>query len=373
MFSIDELDKKWRDFLSTQEYFFLTENPHLGNKILLLGLGGSRAYGTNLPESDTDIRGIALNTFEESFGIKNDFEQVVDTVTDTTVYSLKKMSQLLLSCNPNTIELIGLRPEDYIYVSENGQKLLDHKKAFLSRRAIDTFGGYAQAQFNRLEHGLLGNGANSYKQYEMLKNSIEHSILAFNKKHDDNRLELSLRIIDKEKDLDLWESMRHSEKAEVTGEDIVCTGEFKEYPITEFKTMISELHKIQSDFGNLNKRNTKKTDGKLAKHMMHLIRLYLMGIDLNKTGEIITYRSKEHDLLMDIRNGKYMYGDGMRVRPEFYDILNDVQNQYKDAVSHTVLPETPNMEEISSILQEIYKKEYLSHEKVNEMDDRDLE
>lgn len=44
--------------------------------------------------------------------------------------------------------------------------------------------------------------------------------------------------------------------------------------------------------------------------MMHLIRLYLIGKDLNATGQIITYREKEHDMLMSIRNGEYMTADG---------------------------------------------------------------
>lgn len=367
MFSLSTLDQKWKDLLQGEEYSFLWENKFLGDNVILLGLGGSRAYGTNLPESDVDIRGIALNPADQAFGLAMDFEQVVDVTTDTVIYSLRKMMQLLLSCNPNTIELMGLRPEDYLYVSGEGREILDHKKDFLSKKAIDTFGGYAQAQFNRLEHGLLGNGANSDKEYEMLKNSIEHSIQAFNKKHEKNTLDLELRIITREGDPDLWNSMPHGDKANLVGEDIVCTGEFRKYPITEFKTMVSELHKIQSDFGNLNKRNTKKTDGKLAKHMMHLIRLYLMGIDLNRYGEIITYRSKEHDLLMDIRNGKYMYGDGMRVRPEFYDLLTDVQRQYKEAVNETVLPDKPNLKDLTEMMVSINEKS------VYEREDREME
>lgn len=361
-FSMNELDKKWMELLSGEEYGFLFKNEYLGNNVILLGLGGSKAYGTSLPTSDTDVRGIAIGPRNQVFGLKDDFEQVVETNTDTVIYSLNKMAKLLLSCNPNTIELMGLRPEDYVYVSEEGKMLLDHAGDFLSMKAIDTFGGYAQAQLNRLEHGLLGNGANSDKEYEMLKNSIEHSILAFNKKHEDNRLELNLRIIEKDKDSELWNSMKHSEKAEMTGEDIVCTGAFDKYPITEFKTMISEIHKIQSEFGNLNKRNTKKTDGKLAKHMMHLIRLYLMGIDLNESARIITYREKEHDLLMSIRNGEYMYGDGMRVRPEFYDLLKDVQEKYRYAVEHTVLPKEANVKGISDVLEEIYQKRFFSND-----------
>lgn len=47
--------------LKSPEYDFLKTDPHLGNHIILLGLGGSHAYGTNIETSDLDIRGCAVN------------------------------------------------------------------------------------------------------------------------------------------------------------------------------------------------------------------------------------------------------------------------------------------------------------------------
>jgi len=37
----------FRKLIQTEEYDFLRTNPRLGNRIMLLGLGGSYAYGTN--------------------------------------------------------------------------------------------------------------------------------------------------------------------------------------------------------------------------------------------------------------------------------------------------------------------------------------
>ena len=51
-----------KETLKTPEYSFLKENEHLGKNIILLGLGGSHAYGTNVEGSDVDIRGCALNS-----------------------------------------------------------------------------------------------------------------------------------------------------------------------------------------------------------------------------------------------------------------------------------------------------------------------
>ena len=93
--------------LKSQEYNFLRENKNLGTNIILLGLGGSHAYGTNNENSDIDIRGIATRTKREIL-IGNDFEQVVDVNTDTTVYSFDKIIKLLCSCNPNVIKMPDL-------------------------------------------------------------------------------------------------------------------------------------------------------------------------------------------------------------------------------------------------------------------------
>ena len=73
-----------KKMVEKREYNFLRTNPHLGNNIILLGLGGSYAYGTNIESSDIDLRGIALNTKEDILTYY-DFEQVVSNETDTTI------------------------------------------------------------------------------------------------------------------------------------------------------------------------------------------------------------------------------------------------------------------------------------------------
>ena len=75
--------------LFSDEYKFLKDNEHLGDNIILIGLGGSYAYGTNTENSDLDVRGCALNTKEEILTNKN-FEQFVNEETDTIIYSFKE-------------------------------------------------------------------------------------------------------------------------------------------------------------------------------------------------------------------------------------------------------------------------------------------
>ena len=97
----------FRKILNESKYDFLRTHPRLGNKIMLLGVSGSYGYGTNREGSDIDFRGVTLNLPSDLLGLTS-FDQYEDVHTDTVIYSFKKLVNLLLNCNPNTIEILGL-------------------------------------------------------------------------------------------------------------------------------------------------------------------------------------------------------------------------------------------------------------------------
>ena len=107
---------------------------------LLIGFGGSIAYGLDTPKSDIDIRGIFLNPREEWIGLREETENIRLENSDTVVYGLRKGMKLLLNGNPNVIEILGLRPEHILYCSEEGRLILDNTDLFLSRRVGFTLG-----------------------------------------------------------------------------------------------------------------------------------------------------------------------------------------------------------------------------------------
>lgn len=110
-----------KSLVKSDEYVFLKDNKHLRDRIIImLGLGGSHAYGTNVETSDLDVRGCALTNKEEILTNQN-FEQFVDERTDTTIYAFNKLVSLLCNCNPNTAEMLGLKPEHYLYLSPIGE------------------------------------------------------------------------------------------------------------------------------------------------------------------------------------------------------------------------------------------------------------
>ena len=112
--------------LNSSEYDFLRTNPRLSARIILLGLGGSYAYGTNNENSDVDFRGVTLNLPSDLIGL-TEFEQYEDGRTDTVIYSFNKIIKLLLNCNPNVIEILGLDDDQYFIRTTLGQELLNNR------------------------------------------------------------------------------------------------------------------------------------------------------------------------------------------------------------------------------------------------------
>ena len=327
--TIEQIKEK----LKSAEYDFLRTNENLGNNIILLTLGGSHAYGMDKEDSDVDVRGIALNSKSEIL-LGADFEQVVDVDTDTTVYSFNKMIRLLMSNNPNTIEQLGCSPQHYFYLSEIGKELLDNRKMFLSQICIHTFGNYASSQLRRMSNKaarLVGQAEN------------ESYIL---KSIDNARYEFKNRYYPLQNDNDL---KLYIDKSAQEGYDseIFMDVSLNHYPLRDWAGMWNEMKSIVSSYNKFGRRNEKAVaHDKLGKHMAHLIRLYMMCIDILEREEIVTYREKERDLLMSIRNGEYL-DENRQPIPEFYDLLNEYEKRFEYAKKNTSLPEKPDCKRIN--------------------------
>lgn len=332
----------FKEILKTPEYDFLRTNPHLGKNIILLGLGGSHAYGTNVEGSDIDIRGIALNSKEDILGTSN-FEQVVNEATDTTIYSFRKIISLLTSCNPNTIEMLGLKPEHYLYLSPIGQELLDNRKLFLSKRAVQSFGGYAFAQLRRLDNKSARTLAQAEREQHIL-NSITTASYVWPDKYEcfkeGEGVKLYLDKSDRE-DMD---------------QEIFMDINLTHYPLRDYKSMWSDMKNVVSDYGKIGHRNQNAIErGKLGKHMMHLIRLYMMCIDILEKEEIITYREQDLEYLLSFRYGKFLDENGHPIEG-FYELIDHFENRMKIAAENTSLPDKPDYDKINEFLMSVNER-----------------
>lgn len=134
------------------------------------------------------------------------------------------------------------------------------------------------------------------------------------------------------------------------------------YPLRDYKAMWSEMNNVVNDYSKIGKRNKNAIEhGKLGKHMMHLIRLYLMCLDILEKEKIITYREADHDVLMDIRNGKYL-DDNNQPIPEFYEMVDDFEKKLEYAKENTSLPDNPDYDRIkeftASVNERVVKGEF---------------
>lgn len=330
-----------KETLKTSEYDFLREDKNLGDNIILLTLGGSHAYGTNNENSDLDVRGCALNSKMQILTNEN-FEQFVNEATDTTIYSFNKLISLLSNCNPNTIEMLGNKPEHYLYVSGIGKELIDNAHLFLSKRAAYSFGGYATAQLRRLDNKAV-RLVNQEQRERHILNSIMNAYHTFPEKYFHFEEDSIKLYIDK------------SEQEEYDTE-IFMDINLHHYPLRDYKSMWSEMNNVVKDYSKIGKRNKNAIEhNKLGKHMMHLIRLYMMCLDILEHEKIVTYREKEHELLMEIRNGKFLDGDRQPI-PEFYEMVDDYEKKLEYAKNNTNLPDNPDYKRINEFVASVNER-----------------
>lgn len=389
-----------RNVLTRPEYQAMLNSPFVKDKLLFVTFGGSIAYGLNTPESDIDTRGVIMPPVDEILGVgsfyaeanrdnknliygKDGFEQFLDVESDTTFYTLKKAVSLMANCNPNTIELLGCKPEHYANVSAEGQILLDNKDVFLSKRAHDSFAGYARAQFQRLKNALGNGGVSSLGNVISLADSInrmqshlERSYPGYSRdmvklsvgtaNHDPIFIngeqvradDIKVLFLDKNSTV-----LTLADGTVIPDEDIqlFLDVNFTGIRSQEFSSVCNEITSALKEFNkHIGHRNNKKDDYHLNKHAMHLVRLYLMAFDILERGEIVTCREKDRDFLMSIKTGYYMHKNDRSFKQEFFDLVSAYDVKLDEIVRRSKLPDKPDYMAISNIVKDITYKYILS-------------
>ncbi len=260
-------------------------------------------------------------------------------MTDTVIYGFNKLVKLLLECNPNTIEMLGLDEDQYLIKSALGQELLDNRNMFLSRRAIKSFGGYAGQQLRRLQNAIARDTLPQTDKEKHILRSVTNALNDFNLRYAENERDRIKLYID------------DSDNPEYDTE-IFVDADYKHFPLRDYTDMWSTMRTVLRDYEKIGKRNKKKDDNHLNKHAMHLIRLFMMAIDILEKGEIRTRRNEDLPILLAIRNGEYMQMDGT-FSPAFYEMLEDYEQRLDEAASRTMLPDNPDMNRVEAFVERV--------------------
>ena len=133
----------------------------LFDRVIFRCVIGSRAYGLDDENSDTDRRGIYLPPADLHWSLYGVPEQLENDATQEAYWELQKFIVLALKANPNVLECL------YTPLIETAtplaQELLDGKEMFLSRLVYQTYNGYVMSQFKKMQADIRNQGQVKWK------------------------------------------------------------------------------------------------------------------------------------------------------------------------------------------------------------------
>lgn len=317
--------------------------------MLVRMLAGSQAYGTNLPTSDVDYRGLFFAPQEYIRTPFFNMTEVTDTTEeDTKYYEINQFLKLFTLANPNILELlytdrskIELTSDPYELLRANADKMMSSKVAF-------TFSGYAIAQLKRIRgHNKWINNPQKVEA----PRQIDYLTLV------QNFTEEKLFKLDIESLREDWILMPYGgelyglyqregfqsfnadytlkpfkeEQAE-NNPFVDETGQFRKSPqyIVKYnKEQYNADKDTHKNYWNW-KQNRNVARGSLeeqfgydTKHAMHLVRLLNMGEEILSTGEVHVLRP-DAQLLLDIRAGKWTYEEVVEFAEQKDTLIREV-------------------------------------------------
>ncbi len=134
--------------------------PH---DLAILARTGSHAYGTARPDSDDDYRGVYLVPTRDLYRLRRPAASFDRLDPDVTLYEVSKFASLAAAANPTALEILWCEP---LHLSPAGQMLRAHRQAFLSRRVLKTYRGYARHQLARAQAGTGGSRGQAHLRRE---------------------------------------------------------------------------------------------------------------------------------------------------------------------------------------------------------------
>ncbi|MCO6042389.1 nucleotidyltransferase domain-containing protein [Aeoliella sp. ICT_H6.2] len=128
----------------------------LFDRVIYRCVVGSRAFGLDTDESDTDRRGIYLPSAELEWSLYGVPEQLENEGSDECYWEIQKFLVMALKGNPNILECLYTPLVEF--ATPLAEELLAMRDAFLSRLVYQTYNGYVMSQFKRMQADLRSHG-----------------------------------------------------------------------------------------------------------------------------------------------------------------------------------------------------------------------
>ncbi|MCO1594029.1 nucleotidyltransferase domain-containing protein [Micromonospora sp. RHAY321] len=123
---------------------------------------GSRAYGLYGPGSDYDRRGVYVAPTRAFWHLDKPPTHLDGPTAEQFSWEFERFCVLALQGNPTVLEVLWSPLIETI--TEDGERLLAARRAFLSRRVAETYGSYARDQLNRVAARRERTGETNHKQ-----------------------------------------------------------------------------------------------------------------------------------------------------------------------------------------------------------------
>ncbi|KAA9327444.1 nucleotidyltransferase [Hymenobacter busanensis] len=299
--------------------------------ILFEAVSGSRAYGTNLAHSDTDLKGVFVLPEPQFLGLDY-VPQVANASNDEVFYELRRFVELALKNNPNVLELLA-SPADCV-VQQHPLFAAFRPELFLSKLCRQTFADYAVAQIKKakglnkkinnpepparksvLDFCYITQGAGSVPATQWLARqglTAAHCGLA-NVPH---LTDLYALFVDRSADGQLGYRglVRDPETSQDVQLSAVPKGEEPVAYLSFNRNGYSTSCRVFREYWDwVAKRNAERYQNTVqhgknydAKNMLHVFRLLQMAEEVATHGEL-RVRRPNPDFLLQIRRGEFEY------------------------------------------------------------------
>lgn len=333
-------------------------------------ISGSKAYGLDTINSDTDIKGVFILPKSDFYSL-NYIPQISNESNDIVFYELGKYIELLLVNNPNILELLKTPKDSVIFKHEYLDSLTS--EAIISKLCRNTFGKFAYSQIKKatgLNKKILNpmpekrKSIFSFCYVNYMQGSLPLKEYLFQNKWKQEHCGL-VQIPHMKNVYGLYYSELHHYKGILSYEDsneLVMTA----IPENEIQKTIlyfnrdgySTYCKEHREYWDwVEKRNESRYENTIShgknydsKNMMHVIRLLEMALEIGQTGKI-NVRRPNREFLMDIKAGKYEYDTLM-------EIAEGLQEKVNLAFDQSTLQETPDVKAIQLLSYQIREKFY---------------
>lgn len=146
---------------SQEEVFTSSETVDLRDRIIYRCVIGSRAYGLEDDNSDTDRRGIYLPPAELHWSLYGVPEQLENDENQEAYWEIQKFIVLALKANPNVLECLYSPIVEF--ATPLAHELLSIRDAFLSKLVFQTYSGYVASQFKKMQTDIRNQGRVKWK------------------------------------------------------------------------------------------------------------------------------------------------------------------------------------------------------------------